>query len=88
MGAVEFGEVQQQIAAVGAESVQRTYLREPFGDRAAWAGPLPEVHQRGVRLPVLDPGGLGLADAVDVGECEPQPPGTLPFPSSDTSSIR
>lgn len=42
---VEFGEVQQQIAPVRAERVQRAYLREPFGDRATRPGQLPEVQQ-------------------------------------------
>ncbi len=42
---VQFGQVQLQIAPVGAERVQRADLREASGERAAGAGPLPEVEQ-------------------------------------------
>lgn len=74
LDAVQLGEVEQQVAAVGAERVESADLGEPFGDGPARAGPLPEVEQGGVGLPGLDAGGFGLADAVDVGQGEPQPP--------------
>lgn len=45
LGAVEFGQVQQQVTAVGAERVQRADLGQPFGGLLSRAGPLPEVQQ-------------------------------------------
>ena len=42
---VQFGQVQLQITAVGAERVQRADLGEASGEGAAGAGPLPEVEQ-------------------------------------------
>ena len=77
---VEFGEVEQEVAAVGAERVERPDLGEPFGDGAAGPGALPEVEERGVGGVLLDPGGLGLADAVHVAEGEADAPPAGPLP--------
>ncbi len=72
--AVQFGQVQLQVAAVGAERVQRADLGEPPGQRPAGAGAFPEVEQGGVGLPGGDAFRLGLADAVHVREGEAQAP--------------
>ncbi len=79
---LELGDVQQQVAAGDpttpaeptvphpVQRVERPGEDEPLDDRAAHPGPRPEVTEVGVRLTRDDPGDLGRADPLDVGEGE------------------
>ena len=82
--AVEVGHLQQQVApgqvvprphrqgaAEPVQRVERAGEHEPLGDRPARPGPVPQVGERAVRLPGHDPLHLGRADALDVGQRQP-----------------
>ncbi len=67
---VQLGDLQQKLTA-GPERAQRTDPGEAFGQRAAGPGALPEVLDRGVRLPGHDASALGLGDAAHLRETDP-----------------
>ena len=105
--AVELGDVEEQVAAGdpaapperraggAVEGVEGAGEDQPLGDRPADPGPGPEVAEVGVRLAGEDPGDLRFADALDVGEREPDavrlrplpPPGDVPAPGTGPHGV-
>ncbi len=71
--AVEFGDVQQQVAAAGAEGVQGAGAGEAFGGGAGRPGAGVQIAERAVRAAGGDPCRLRLGDALHLAQREPYP---------------
>lgn len=68
--ALQLGEVQKQIVAIGSEGVQGADPGKTFADRSGRPGPGDEVLERAVRAPRDDPLRFALAHPVYVAQGE------------------